>query len=108
MIYVIVGRRVTNRNCVLVVNGDGVTEERIRGANELLRKHFEQAAIKGSAKKPRKGKERATAAETGNGFLATNARAGTNSTDDSYKDSVSTMTSDQDVGDSIRANLRAL
>ncbi|KAI7785332.1 hypothetical protein LA080_007617 [Diaporthe eres] len=61
------------------LSGD-MTEQRIESANERLQR--EHGAHRGSAKKPRKGKERAGPARS----TATNARLVTSDTDGSYQD----------------------
>ncbi|KUI73821.1 hypothetical protein VM1G_09172 [Cytospora mali] len=70
------------------VIGNGLTEARVNSANEKLHATLEQNATKGSAKKSRKGKEKAVETETS--FIATNIRSGTSDTDDSYRESVRT------------------
>lgn len=62
-----------------------MTEERVQGANERLqREHGVYGTPRGSAKKPRKGKERAGPARS----TATTARPGSSNTDGSYQDEV--------------------
>lgn len=60
-----------------------MTDERVESANERLQR--EHGAHRGSAKKPRKGKERAGPAR----FTATNARPVTSGFDGSHQDEVS-------------------
>lgn len=60
-----------------------MTDERVESANERLQR--EHGAHRGSAKKSRKGKERAGLV----GFTATNARPVTSDTDGSFQDEVS-------------------
>lgn len=62
-----------------------MTEQRIESANERLQR--EHGAHRGSAKKPRKGKERAGPARS----TATGARLVTSDTDGSYQDEVSIL-----------------
>lgn len=62
-----------------------MTEQRIESANERLQR--EHGAHRGSAKKPRKGKERAGPARS----TATSARLVTSDTDGSYQDEVSIL-----------------
>ncbi|ROW08589.1 hypothetical protein VPNG_06225 [Cytospora leucostoma] len=65
------------------VTGDDLTEEAVNDANDKLKESLLQGPPKGSAKKQRKGKERAN--NTGSRFRATN-RAGTSDSDSSYRD----------------------
>lgn len=65
-------------------SGD-MTDERVESANERLQR--EHGAHRGSAKKQRKGKERAGPVR----FTATNARAVTSDTDGSFQDEVSLL-----------------
>lgn len=62
-----------------------MTEDRVKGANERLQR--EHGAPRGSAKKTRKGKERAGPSRST--AAAANARPGTSDTDGSYQDEVS-------------------
>ncbi|KAK2607629.1 hypothetical protein N8I77_006292 [Diaporthe amygdali] len=62
-----------------VNDDDELTEEKVKSANERLQR--EKKAQQGSAKKPRKGKERAAPVR----FGAANRRQGTADTDESYQ-----------------------
>ncbi|KAK7747884.1 hypothetical protein SLS53_001136 [Cytospora paraplurivora] len=75
------------------VTGDDLTEEVVNNANDRLKESLEQGPPKGSAKKQRKGKERAN--NTGSRFRATNTRAGTSDSDSSYRDEVRAKSSNQ-------------
>lgn len=65
-----------------------VTELRVRSANGRLRQEY--GAPKGSGKKPRKGKERASTARSAAAAAAASSRPGTAESSESYQDEVST------------------